>query len=260
MKLNKVYQVTWKDIKETFSSVLIFGPMFGIPLAFAIILPVLSLYIAVHEAPSIAAAIKIPNISAALPAFKSIAFMDYFSINILGPITMTMPIITSAVIAADSFAGEKERKTAESLLSTPLSKTELLLGKIFASFLPAVIMAVIAFALYGSIVNYLAFQQFHLFILPTLPWLLMLAAVPFLALAPISIVVLISSHVKGVKEAQQLTSLLVLPLLVLPFASLLGLASLSVSFMLYLILFLAIFDFVLFYVSLAVFHRESLIS
>ena len=88
----------------------------------------------------------------------------------------------------------------------------------------------------------------------------MLAAVPLLALAPISIVVLISSHVKGVKEAQQLTSLLVLPLLVLPFASLLGLASLSVSFMLYLILFLAIFDFVLFYISLAVFHRESLIS
>ncbi|MEM0143675.1 MAG: ABC transporter permease subunit [Candidatus Parvarchaeum sp.] len=260
MKLINVYQITWKDIKEVFSSILIFGPMFGIPLAFAIILPVLSVYIAVHEAPSIAAAIKIPNISAALPAFKSIAFMDYFSINILGPITMTMPIITSAVIAADSFAGEKERKTAESLLATPLTKTELLLGKIFASFLPAVIMAIIAFGIYGSIVNYLSFQQFHLFILPTLPWLLMLAAVPFLALAPISIVVLISSHVKGVKEAQQLTSLLVLPLLVLPFASLLGLASLSVSFMLYMILFLAVFDIILFYISTVVFKRESLIS
>jgi len=88
----------------------------------------------------------------------------------------------------------------------------------------------------------------------------MLAAVPFLALAPISIVVLISSHVKGVKEAQQLTSLLVLPLLVLPFASLLGLASLSVSFMLYMILALAILDVILFYGSIAVFKRESLIS
>ena len=260
MKFVNVYQITWKDIKEVFSSILIFGPMFGIPLAFAVILPVLSVYIAVHEAPAIASAINIPNISSALPAFKSIAFMDYFSINILGPITMTMPIITSAVIAADSFAGEKERKTAESLLSTPMSKTELLFGKILASFLPAVIMSIIAFVIYGSIVNYLAFQQFHLFILPTLPWLLMLAAVPFLALAPISIVVLISSHVKGIKEAQQLTSLLVLPLLVLPFASLLGLASLSASFMLYLILLMAVSDILLFYISVAVFSRESLIS
>lgn len=58
MKFINVYQITWKDIKEVFSSILIFGPMFGIPLAFAVILPVLSIYIAVHEAPSIAAAIK----------------------------------------------------------------------------------------------------------------------------------------------------------------------------------------------------------
>jgi ABC-type Na+ efflux pump permease subunit len=234
--------------------------MFGIPLAFAIVLPLLSIYIAVHEAANIALAIKLTNVSSALPAFKSIAFMEYFSINILGPITMTMPIITSAVIAADSFAGEKERKTSESLLATPLTKTELLLGKILASFLPAVIIAMIAFGIYGSIVNYLSFQQFHMFILPTVPWLLMLFAVPFLALAPISIVVLISSHVKGIKEAQQLTSLLVLPLLILPFASLLGLASLSALFMLYLILFLIIFDIILFCLSNAVFRRESLIT
>jgi ABC-type Na+ efflux pump permease subunit len=234
--------------------------MFGIPLAFAIVLPLLSIYIAVHEAANIALAIKLTNVSSALPAFKSIAFMEYFSINILGPITMTMPIITSAVIAADSFAGEKERKTSEALLATPLTKTELLLGKILASFLPAVIMAMIAFGIYGAIVNYLSFQQFHMFILPTMPWLLMLFAVPFLALAPISIVVLISSHVKGIKEAQQLTSLLVLPLLILPFASLLGLASLSALFMLYLILFLTIFDIILFCLSNVVFRRESLIT
>lgn len=260
MNLGKTYQITWKDLKEVFSSILIFGPMFGIPLAFAVILPVFSLYVAVHEAPNIAAAINIPGVSSALPEFKSISFMAYFSINILGPITMTMPIITSAVIAADSFAGEKERKTSEPLLSAPLSKTNLLLGKIMASFIPAVIMAVIAFAIYGSIVNYLSYTQFKLYILPTLPWLLMLAAVPFLALAPISIVVLISSHVKGIKEAQQLTSLLVLPLLILPFSSLLGLTTLTVNFMLYLIGFLALFDLVLFYVSIRIFHRESLLS
>ncbi|MCL4398956.1 ABC transporter permease subunit [Candidatus Parvarchaeota archaeon] len=259
MEGRKVISLAAKDLKEVFSSIFIFGPMFGIPLAFAAFLPVVSLYIAIHEAPSIAAAINISGISSSLPAFKSISFMAYFSINILGPIFMTMPIVTSAVIAADSFAGEKERKTAEPLLSSPLTRGELLSGKILASFLPTVLMTVLAFAIYGSIVNFLSYQQFHLYILPTASWLLMLGSVPFLALAPISIVVLISAHVRGIKEAQQLTSLLVMPLLILPFSSLLGLARLNVLFLSILILFLALVDVFLFYLSLMTFRKDALL-
>lgn len=262
MEANKVYSVALKDLREVFGSPVIYGPMFGIPLLFSVLLPIFSLYIATHEAASIAAAVSLPtvNISPTLPFFKSYSFMFYFAINVLGPIFMTMPIVTSAVIAADSFAGEKERKTSEALLSTPLTKGELLLGKIMASFIPTVIMTFIAFLLYGAVVNILAYQNFGVYILPTSAWLLMLAVVPLLALAPISIVVLISAHVKGIKEAQQLTSLLVLPLLILPFATLLGFAQLDVPFMLYLMGLLVIIDLVLFYISMISFRRENLVS
>ena len=259
MEMQKSFAVAKKDIREVFSSISIFGPMFGIPLAFSALLPIFSLYIAINEAPSIALAINISGISQALPFFKNIAFMTYFSINVLGPIFMTMPIVTSGVIAADSFAGEKERKTAESLLLSPITKSELLLGKILATFIPAVLMTFAAFAIYGTIVNILSYAYFGAYILPTLSWLTMLGAVPLLALAPISLVVLISSRVKGIKEAQQLTSLLVLPLLILPFASLLGLANLTVVFLLELIASLIIIDLILFYVSVATFKREALI-
>ena len=52
------------------------------------------------------------------------------------PFFLIIPLMVSNVIASDSFAGEKERKTIEALLATPLSDSELFLGKILASFIP----------------------------------------------------------------------------------------------------------------------------
>jgi ABC-type Na+ efflux pump permease subunit len=65
-----------------------------------------------------------------------------------------MPIITASVLAADSFAGEKERKTAEALLLTPATNEELLVGKILASLIPAVLLTAIVFLIYAGIIDF----------------------------------------------------------------------------------------------------------
>ena len=185
--------------------------------------------------------------------------MAYFAVSVLGPIFMTMPIFTASVIAADSFAGEKERKTSEALLSTPIRTEELLLGKIMASFIPAVLLTVAIFAIYGFVTNQLALSSYGHAILPTAPWLMMLLTAPFLAIAAIGIVVLVSSHVKGIKEAQQISALLVLPILIMPFISILGIANLTVSFFLWVILALLIADAVIVYVGIRSFRKESIL-
>ena len=46
------------------------------------------------------------------------------------------PVSISLVIALETFVGEKERLSLEPLLSTPLTNTELYLGKSFAAMLP----------------------------------------------------------------------------------------------------------------------------
>jgi ABC-type Na+ efflux pump permease subunit len=185
--------------------------------------------------------------------------MQYFAVNILGPIFLTMPILTASVIAADSFSGEKERKTAEALLATPVKVSEMLLGKILASFIPTVVLTVVIFGIYGGIVNLLAYQIFHSYVLPTVPWVLMIATSPFLALAAIGFIVLISSKVKGVKEAQQLSTLLVLPILVIPFASVLGVAVLDATFFIYAISALLLLDAVVLYVGIKSFRKEAIL-
>ncbi len=260
MDAHKAYAIAVKDIKEVFSSVSIYGPMVGVPLFFAIVLPVLTFYIAVYAAPSVISRITtLPLGAVSAASIRSLSFMYFFSINVLGPVFLTIPIFTASVIAADSFAGEKERRTSEALLSMPVSTGDLLTGKILASFIPTMLLTIAIFAIYGVIVNALSVNAFGASVLPTPAWLMMLATSPFLAVATIAIVVFVSSHVKGIKEAQQISTLLVLPILLMPFISILGIANLTVQFFEYLILWLAIADVAIAYLSVKSFKKESIL-
>ncbi len=260
MEFEKSYAIAVKDMKEVFSSISIYGPMIGVPIFFSILLPILTFYVTIYAAPAIVARITQLNIiPSGLSGFGNISFMTYFSVSIMGPIFLTMPILTATVIAADSFAGEKERKTSEALLATPVRISELLYGKILASFIPTIFLTLGVFAIYGGITDALSLNAFGSIILPTIPWLMMIAVSPFLAIAGIGVVVLISSHVRGIKESQQISTLLILPVLVMPFISVLGIAALSFAFLLHLIIFLAIIDVVIIYVGVKSFRKESIL-
>lgn len=252
--------VAIKDMKEVFSSISIYGPMLAVPTFFAFMLPALTFYVALYAAPSIASRIipygSLPN--APSPS-TGVVFMTFFSISVLGPIFLTMPVITASVIAADSFAGEKERKTSEALLATPISISELLVGKILASFLPTMALTLIVFGVYTLVTNYFSMNAFQVAVLPNLQWYMMLLTAPFLAIATIGTVVLISSHVRGVKESQQLTTLIALPVLTIPFLSIFGVANLSFNFFLYLIILLALVDFVVIIIGIKTFKKEAIL-
>ncbi len=258
MDFSNAYAIAVKDMKEVFSSVEIWGPMLGVPLFFSLMLPLLTFYVTRYAAPNIANKVLASTVTASGATGFNAVFMTFFSINVLGPIFLTMPILTAAVIAADSFAGEKERKTSEALLATPISSAELLVGKIMASFVPATLLTVGVFALYGFVTNWLAMQQFGVSILPTLPWLMMLATSPFLAIVTIGVVVWVSSHVKGTKEAQQISTLLVLPVLVIPFISILGIVDLTSMFFAYLMLVLAAADVAIIYLGIKSFRKTAI--
>lgn len=75
------------------------------------------------------------------------------------------------MIATDSFAGEKERNTLEALLATPLTDSELLVGKILVSFVPGMGVTIIGFLLYTATVDLLTYSIFEAYILPTVSWI-----------------------------------------------------------------------------------------
>ncbi len=259
MDLQHAFAIVRKDLNEVFSSIAIYGPMIFIPLFFAVTLPLFTLYISKYAGPQLASKLMGIFIGSGSSA-GTLYFIRFFSVNVLGPVFLTMPIITASVIAADSFAGEKERKTAESLLTTPITNGEVLLGKLLASFIPALLLTLLVFAVYGSITDYITMNAYNVLLFPNVSWYLMLLNAPFLAITTIGLVVIVSSKAKGIKEAQQISTLLILPILVIPFASIFNISTLNTGFFLGMLAVLVATSVVVMLLGMRLFDRENFIT
>ena len=72
---------------------------------------------------------------------------------LLAPLFLIVPLMVSAVLAADAFAGEKERKTLEALLHLPISDRDLFLAKLLGAFVPAVVVSWLGFVCFAIVTN-----------------------------------------------------------------------------------------------------------
>jgi ABC-2 type transport system permease protein len=134
----------------------------------------------------------------------------------LAPLFLLVPLIVATVIAADSFAGERERGTLEALLHTPTSDRELLAAKFLAAWVPAITVALTGFAVYSVLANVLAWNAVGRIFFPPPVWLVLAFWVtPAIAAFGLAIMVIASSRVQSLQGAHQVGSLLVLPIVVL---------------------------------------------
>jgi ABC-2 type transport system permease protein len=119
-------------------------------------------------------------------------------------------------VAADAFAGEKERRTLESLLHQPIADRDLFLAKIFGAFLPAIAVSWIGFVLFAVVANGVAWPVMHRIYLPTKLWLLMIVWVaPAVATLGLGVMVRVSARARTAQEANQLGGAVILPLIFL---------------------------------------------
>lgn len=126
---------------------------------------------------------------------------------------MLLPAIIPLAIAVYSIVGEKEQTTLEPLLATPISDTELFLGKALASVIPAVLVNWISFGLFLGVTRLLV-GGFLLQTL-TLPWLVSIFGLtPLLALFSVGVTMIVSSRASDARAAYQFSSLAILPGLV----------------------------------------------
>jgi ABC-2 type transport system permease protein len=134
----------------------------------------------------------------------------------LAPLFLLVPLMVATVIAADSFAGERERGTLEALLHTPTTDRELLTGKFLAAWIPALAVAWAGFAVYSVLANALMWPRIGRVFFPTPTWLLLAFWVaPAIAALGLGVMVIASSRVNTLQAAHQIGSLVVLPVLLL---------------------------------------------
>ncbi|MGC9357296.1 MAG: stage II sporulation protein M, partial [Anaerolineae bacterium] len=159
------------------------------------------------------------------------------------------------VIALEAFVGEKERRSLEPLLSTPLTDMQLYLGKLFAStFVPTV-------ASYVAIGFYTVLLRLSVGWTPN-PTLFLLAVILATAQAfvMVSAAVVVSSQATTTRAANLVASFIIIPVafLLQAEASLLFVGDYAGLW--YVVLFLVITDVILVRMGVRVFDREHLLG
>lgn len=133
---------------------------------------------------------------------------------LLAPLFLVVPLMVSAVLAADAFAGEKERRTLESLLHLPVSDRDLFVAKLLGAFLPAMVVSWVGFVAFSLTSNIVAWPVMHRVFVPTRLWGVMIAWVaPAVATLGLGIMVRVSARARTTQEANQLGGAVILPLI-----------------------------------------------
>ncbi len=270
MRIDKALLVFRKDFQEISRNKEVVLPMIILPLIFALLLPAISVMNPENVNTPGDQNVMVGNILGNLPEAVQAWLISYtpteqvtyvMLVYFFAPFFLIIPVMSSSVIASDSFAGEKERNTLEALLATPITDSELLLGKILVSFIPGMGVTIFGFILYVLTVNVLTVEIFGEYIMPTVPWLVLIFVLsPAIALLGVGTTVIISSRVKGFREAQQLSAVLVIPVLGLLFGQGAGYLMLGSNVMIILTLFIGAIDVVVFRIGLRLFQRENILS
>ncbi len=263
-----VFRKDWREVRRNWQVVL---PIVVIPIIFSVVLPVLIMIIpnmVATPGPSLGSLgmmiENMPrNIQDELAGMTDQQAMQYiFGLYFFAPFFLIIPLMAASVISADSFAGEKERKTIEALLATPISDSELIFGKLMGSFIPSMIVTIVSFLTYSLVIDIFSYSMFDgKILLPNMIWIMLIFGLaPTMALAGIGLTVIISARVKGFREAQQISAMLVIPILALVFGQATGAIILGPVVIAVLITVFLVVDFAVFRIGVTLFRREEILS
>ena len=172
-----------------------------------------------------------------------------------------VPMIIPINIAAYSIVGEKTRHSLEPLLATPITVAELLMGKILAAVIPAVLATWAGFVIFGIGTVIISGGLGLLLAILDVGWLAAILLLgPLLAVLAVSFCLIISSKVNDPRVAEQISSLIVLPVLLLMFGQISGVLVFSSILALLLSLAVLLIDAVVVYFCVQLFARETILT
>ncbi|ULQ58736.1 ABC transporter permease [Brucepastera parasyntrophica] len=263
----RIKTVFSKDIGELTSNPMVLVPMIIVPVIICVFLPVLmTVLVLVYGANAMNGADMIMDIIAEYPVPGHILLdedklMWFFMNFVFIPLFLIVPLMCSIIIVTNGIIGEKERKTLETLLLTPISNREFILAKLLAGFIPAFCISAGGFALFSATVTilYNVFRGYG--IIAWGNWLaVVLLLSPGISVLGLAIALFSSLKAKSFMEAQQVSVLVVLPLIAVLMGQLFGVLVLNLAAIIIGAAALALLDWLLLYRVLPRFTRESIIS
>jgi ABC-2 type transport system permease protein len=171
-----------------------------------------------------------------------------------------IPVAGSMSFAAHSVVGEKQARTLEPLLATPVATTELLLSKVLAAILPSLGIMLVALGLYVVAVWWLARPDVIGALISVRAGMVVLLLGPLAGLVGLQLAVAVSARVNDPRSAQQIGVLVIVPVMAILVAQLAGFFLLTIPFVLLFAAVLAIAWVMLLALSVALFDREAILT
>ncbi len=165
------------------------------------------------------------------------------------------PISFSLVIALETFVGERERKSLEPLLATPLSNGQLYLGKMLASMIPPLLAAYLGITVY--LFGLLIFRGWSP---PPILLIQVLILTSCEAIVMVSGAVVVSSQATSVRAANLLASFIIIPMALLLQAESVIMFLADYGVLWGIVIALIVVDLILIRMGLGLFNREELLG
>jgi ABC-2 type transport system permease protein len=257
----RMQAVFWKDTLDLLKNRGLLLSMLVLPLVLVVVpTGVVYAYVINPDEPSLRLMARFydPQLPSTVNAAQFLverSLADWFSLYLL------MPVFVPVLISSQSVAGEKERRTLEPLLASPVTAAELLAGKSLTSLVPAMLVTVGAFAALCVTVNVACWPLFHAPILPNRMWLFGIFVVaPLFAFFGNAVAVVVSARVGEARMAQQISGVLMLPLIGLFGSQVAGYLQAGTQYYAVLAAVVGLLDVVLVWVGIRLFDRERLVS
>jgi ABC-2 type transport system permease protein len=247
MRFWKSWIVTSKDLSVLRRNRYILYSLAALPLIMGVVLPVVFVFSLEAQAAEITHA-------------QLLAGANQLA-DIISTYLVLVPAVLPSIIASYSFVGEKVERSLEPLLATPTIDGELLLGKSLASFIPCIGVTYIAAAISLAIFDVWSFIRLGSPLLPNVYWVVVMGLMaPLACVMSVEANVIVSSRVNDIRAAQQIGSLIVLPIIFLVIFASTGAAGSNIFLGLAVAAALAIADVALFFLAKATFQREEILT
>lgn len=173
---------------------------------------------------------------------------------------LAIPVLVPAALAAYAVVGERIQGTLEPVLTTPVSREELLLGKALAAFVPSVAVSYVVFAAFVTVVELFARPGVAAALIRGPELLAQLAFTPLLSSWSIWVGMAVSARSSDPRNAGQVAMLLSLPAVALTSLTAFNVIPATLTAALLGGAALLLLDLAGWQVASAVFDRERLIT
>ena len=261
-KLSRVKTIIDKEWAEVFKNRVVLFTIVLMPVIFTL-MPLGLLYFFGHNA-----AMQGGD-SADVPAqfmmtCGSLPMMDcvqIFMVNEFMLLYLMMPIMIPIAIAAYSIVGEKTTHSLEPLLATPITTEELLAGKGLSAVIPAVIATWGCFIFFLIVVPLTGVSKDVMSYIAGPTWLLAIFLVgPLMAVMAVIFAIFISSRTADPRVAEQISAVLILPVMLVLFGQLAGIIILNVQLILITAAVLVLVDIAMIRLAARLFRRETILT